>query len=227
MRRRLRGMGAWRDRFRRSRRHDGVGRGPCEAQQSPDWRRRRDVCGDHDRPHLRRRALLRRLLPRDRLRGHAAAGESQHRTRKATGFCAWASTPMSRRASTGASSRRASWSGCARARPSRSFSARATSATTDRGPRHFQRDALRFPGNISTRSRASASATQHLGPHESAEWPVVFFLDPTLEKDELMARVEFDHAVLHAVRPAVRELCAGALGRSRRAGGLMINGRRQ
>ena len=32
--------------------------------------------------------------------------------------------------------------------------------------------------------------TQHLGPHESAEWPVVFFLDPTLEKDELMARVD-------------------------------------
>ena len=33
-------------------------------------------------------------------------------------------------------------------------------------------------------------STQHLGPHESAEWPVVFFLDPTLEKDESMARVD-------------------------------------
>jgi cytochrome c oxidase assembly protein subunit 11 len=32
--------------------------------------------------------------------------------------------------------------------------------------------------------------TQHLGPHESAEWPVVFFLDPTLETDESMARVD-------------------------------------
>jgi cytochrome c oxidase assembly protein subunit 11 len=32
--------------------------------------------------------------------------------------------------------------------------------------------------------------TQHLGPHESAEWPVVFFLDPSLEKDESMARVD-------------------------------------
>lgn len=31
---------------------------------------------------------------------------------------------------------------------------------------------------------------QHLGPHESAEWPVVFFLDPALEKDESMARVD-------------------------------------
>ena len=31
---------------------------------------------------------------------------------------------------------------------------------------------------------------QHLGPHESAEWPVVFFLDPTLEKDDSMARVD-------------------------------------
>jgi cytochrome c oxidase assembly protein subunit 11 len=33
-------------------------------------------------------------------------------------------------------------------------------------------------------------STQHLGPHESAEWPVVFFLDPTLEKDDSMARVD-------------------------------------
>ena len=33
-------------------------------------------------------------------------------------------------------------------------------------------------------------STQHLGPHESAEWPVVFFLDPKLEADESMARVD-------------------------------------
>jgi cytochrome c oxidase assembly protein subunit 11 len=31
---------------------------------------------------------------------------------------------------------------------------------------------------------------QHLGPHESAEWPVVFFLDPKLETDSSMARVD-------------------------------------
>lgn len=31
---------------------------------------------------------------------------------------------------------------------------------------------------------------QKLGPHETAEWPVVFFLDPALESDEMMARVE-------------------------------------
>jgi cytochrome c oxidase assembly protein subunit 11 len=31
---------------------------------------------------------------------------------------------------------------------------------------------------------------QHLGPHESAEWPVVFFLDPKLESDPSMARVD-------------------------------------
>ena len=49
---------------------------------------------------------------------------------------------------------------------------------------------------------------QHLGPHESAEWPVVFFLDPTLETDPSMAKVEFDHSVLYPVRPAVREACA-------------------
>lgn len=31
---------------------------------------------------------------------------------------------------------------------------------------------------------------QTLAAHETAEWPVVFFLDPALEKDETMARVE-------------------------------------
>jgi cytochrome c oxidase assembly protein subunit 11 len=31
---------------------------------------------------------------------------------------------------------------------------------------------------------------QKLGPHETAEWPVVFFLDPKLEQDESMARIE-------------------------------------
>jgi cytochrome c oxidase assembly protein subunit 11 len=31
---------------------------------------------------------------------------------------------------------------------------------------------------------------QRLGPHESAEWPVVFFLDPTLDADSSMARVD-------------------------------------
>jgi len=31
---------------------------------------------------------------------------------------------------------------------------------------------------------------QRLGPHETAEWPVVFFLDPALEQDESMARVD-------------------------------------
>ncbi len=33
-------------------------------------------------------------------------------------------------------------------------------------------------------------SAQHLGPHESAEWPVVFFLDPKLETDPSMARVD-------------------------------------
>ncbi len=31
---------------------------------------------------------------------------------------------------------------------------------------------------------------QHLGPHETAEWPVVFFLDPRLEGDRAMDRVK-------------------------------------
>jgi cytochrome c oxidase assembly protein subunit 11 len=31
---------------------------------------------------------------------------------------------------------------------------------------------------------------QRLGPHESQEWPVVFYLDPALESDETMRRVE-------------------------------------
>jgi len=31
---------------------------------------------------------------------------------------------------------------------------------------------------------------QRLGPHQTAEWPVVFYLDPALEADEAMRRVE-------------------------------------
>ena len=31
---------------------------------------------------------------------------------------------------------------------------------------------------------------QRLGPHETAEWPVVFFLDPALEQDPSMAEVQ-------------------------------------
>jgi cytochrome c oxidase assembly protein subunit 11 len=31
---------------------------------------------------------------------------------------------------------------------------------------------------------------QHLGPHETAEWPVVFFLDPKLETDDSMDKVD-------------------------------------
>jgi cytochrome c oxidase assembly protein subunit 11 len=31
---------------------------------------------------------------------------------------------------------------------------------------------------------------QRLGPGETAEWPVVFYLDPALEKDETMQHVD-------------------------------------
>jgi len=31
---------------------------------------------------------------------------------------------------------------------------------------------------------------QRLGPHETAEWPVVFFLDPKLEEDPSMAQID-------------------------------------
>ncbi len=31
---------------------------------------------------------------------------------------------------------------------------------------------------------------QKLGPHETAQWPVVFFLDPKLEQDESMASID-------------------------------------
>ncbi len=33
-------------------------------------------------------------------------------------------------------------------------------------------------------------STQHLSPHQTAEWPVVFYLDPALEKDNSMANVD-------------------------------------
>ncbi len=33
-------------------------------------------------------------------------------------------------------------------------------------------------------------STQHLGPHETLEMPVVFFLDPALEKDKTMDGID-------------------------------------
>ena len=50
---------------------------------------------------------------------------------------------------------------------------------------------------------------QHLGPGESAEWPVVFFLDPKLEQDHTMDQVEsitLSYTLLapaHSTRPPV------------------------
>ena len=46
---------------------------------------------------------------------------------------------------------------------------------------------------------------QKLGAHESAEWPVVFFLDPALEKDETMRQVDqvtLSYTFFETKRPA-------------------------
>jgi cytochrome c oxidase assembly protein subunit 11 len=56
---------------------------------------------------------------------------------------------------------------------------------------------------------------QRLGPHETAEWPVVFFLDPKLETDASMAKVDsitLSYTLFAA--PAVRN----SAGSDRRAG---------
>jgi cytochrome c oxidase assembly protein subunit 11 len=45
---------------------------------------------------------------------------------------------------------------------------------------------------------------QRLGPHEQAEWPVVFFLDPNLETDPTMAAIDtltLSYTVFAARRP--------------------------
>lgn len=60
---------------------------------------------------------------------------------------------------------------------------------------------------------------QHLGPHESAEWPVVFFLDPKLETDESMAKVDaitLSYTLFAA--PAVRSSNRGQAERAGPAG---------
>ena len=62
-------------------------------------------------------------------------------------------------------------------------------------------------------------STQHLAPHESAEWPVVFFLDPALEKDPSMARV--DSVTLSYTMfapPAEKPLAGGSADRAGPAG---------
>ena len=56
---------------------------------------------------------------------------------------------------------------------------------------------------------------QRLGPHEKAEWPVVFFLDPKLEGDPSMAGVQsITLSYTLFATPAARD----SAGSSRRAG---------
>ncbi len=45
-------------------------------------------------------------------------------------------------------------------------------------------------GSYFTKISCFCFEEQRLGPNESAEWPVVFYLDPALERDAVMARVE-------------------------------------
>ena len=56
----------------------------------------------------------------------------------------------------------------------------------NRGGRGLQRDAGRPPAPGSTRCRASASPSSTSARNETAELPVVFFLDPRLEQDHTM-----------------------------------------
>ena len=57
---------------------------------------------------------------------------------------------------------------------------------------------------------------QRLGPHETAEWPVVFFLDPKLESDPSMAQV--DSITLSYTLFAAPAAAAGSLRRAGPAG---------
>jgi cytochrome c oxidase assembly protein subunit 11 len=52
--------------------------------------------------------------------------------------------------------------------------------------------------------------TQHLGPRESAEWPVVFFLDPALEKDPSMAMIDSITLSYTMFAPPAEKPSAGA-----------------
>ena len=64
---------------------------------------------------------------------------------------------------------------------------------------------------------------QRLKPHETVEWPVVFFLDPgDFEQDRDDGANRRDHAVLHLVRGAPRAVHGGS-----RAAGRMISFREQ
>ena len=82
------------------------------------------------------------------------------------------------------------------------FKVRNRSAQRDRGARGLQCDARQVSGACFDKISCFCFTEQHLGPNESAELPVVFFLDPRLEQDDTMNEVDDDHAVLHAVRRA-------------------------
>ena len=110
-------------------------------------------------------------------------------------------------------------SGCAPARPRPSISASRNLLDTPAVARATFNVTPEVSGEYFDKISCFCFTEQHLGPHESAEWPVVFFLDPDARDGPVDGEGRFDHSILHPVRPAVREAGAGALGRSRRAGG--------
>jgi cytochrome c oxidase assembly protein subunit 11 len=96
--------------------------------------------------------------------------------RKAIGFCGSASTPMSVRLRTGQT---ATVYFRVRNRLDTPAVARAAFNVTPE-----------VSGGYFDKISCFCFTEQHLGPHESAEWPVVFFLNPDLEADPSMARVD-------------------------------------
>ena len=116
--------------------------------------------------------------------------ESQHGCAKAIGFCGSASTPMSRPASTGASSRRSSSSGLRTGKTATVYFRVRNRLDTPAVARATFNVTPEVSGGYFDKISCFCFTEQHLGPHESAEWPVVFFLDPELEADPSMARVD-------------------------------------
>ena len=159
--------------------------------------------------------------------GTPQAREGQHGSWKATGFSGSGSTPMSRRASTGASSRR---SNSVRLRTGKTatvyFRVRNLRDTPAVARATFN-VSPEVSGGWFDKISCFCFTEQHLGPHESAEWPVVFFLDPKLETDPSMARVDsITLSYTLFAPPSERPAPARSADRAGPAG-LTIKGRRQ
>ena len=165
----------------------------------------------HGRRGLCRGAALQLVLPRHRLWRHHAGRAAARPSRCSAARSPCASTPMSRPACRGGSSRSRTRSSCASARW-RPSTTRSSTRPRARSPRRRPTTSRRRQvGAYFDKINCFCFTEQTLKPGETREMAVVFYVDPEIAKDRDQDDAQHHHAVLHLL-PAARAAAAGGGG---------------